>query len=197
MEPLLKSSAVASLKYTLTDQEPPRGSVIPFGKTKIAAVRIGWKDTPGENPFKGMPECAGSYHVDEALPVAYTKDWPDGQRTPGVCLLTLFRKKPSIDYDTFIDRWHNGHTPLSLKIHPLWHYSRNVVNTRWEEEDPWYDGIVEEHCRTKRELLNPTIFFQNAWMMLPNMIRVYFDVKSFLDYNAVEPYYTSEFILKS
>ena len=28
---------------------------------------------------------------------------------------------------TFMKRWHEGHTPLSLELHPLWNYNRNVV----------------------------------------------------------------------
>ena len=70
------------------------------------------------------------------------------------------------------------------------------MNEKWDDEDFWYDGIVEEHCRTRSELLNPTKFFKNTLMMIPNMIRVYFDVRSFLDYSSVEPYFTSEYILK-
>ena len=122
-------------------------------------------------------------------------DWTS-EKTPGVCLLTLFRKKKNLDYHEFIDRWHNGHTPLSLKIHPLWHYSRNVV----EETEPGsielYDGIVEEHTRTRKELMNPFKFFGNPIVILPNMLRVYFDVNGFLDYGSVEPYLTQEYILK-
>ncbi len=189
-------SEPAELKVTLTEEKPPALSVIPFGKSKIAAIRFGWNDPPPPNPLANMEGRSGSFIVHEALPVAYEMNWETGTRTPGVCLLTLFRKREDISYETFLERWHYGHTPLSLKIHPLWHYSRNVVNDKWGDEDAWYDGIVEEHCRSRSELLNPAKFFKNPIMMLPNMIRVYFDVRSFLDYPAVEPYYTAEYILK-
>ena len=43
------------------------------------------------------PGFSGAYEVEEALPVAYNKDWEDGETTPGICLLTLFRQKKGID----------------------------------------------------------------------------------------------------
>jgi hypothetical protein len=135
--------------------------------------------------------------VEEALPVAYEKTWPDGEVTPGVCLLTLFRKKKSIDHGTFIDRWHNSHTPLSLKLHPLWNYSRNVVRTAVKSDSQYWDGIVEEQVRTRADLLNPFRFFGNPLMIIPNMIRVYVDTKSFLDYATIEPYLVMEYHISS
>lgn len=139
----------------------------------------------------------GGYSVEEAIPVAYEKSWEDGQATPSVCLFTLFRQKKGIDYDTFIYRWHNSHTPLSLKIHPLWHYNRNVVKEKLTDSSNLWDGIVEEHTRSTDELLNPLKFFGNPFTMIYNMIRVYFDTKSFLDYKTIEPYLATEVHIKS
>jgi len=184
-------------KVVLTENAPPTISIIPFKKDKIALISI---KTNGEKLFEELLKVngfAGSFEVTEALPVAYDKNWDDGRITPGVCLLTLFNQKKSIDYKTFIDRWHNSHTPLSLKIHPLTHYDRNVVHGRGQYNTESWDGIVEEHCKTKAELLNPTKFFGGALKMIPNMISVYTDTKSFLDYGTIETYLASEYIIKS
>lgn len=139
---------------------------------------------------KGIFGLDGIYSVEQALPVSYTRSWPAKSRTPGACLLTLFRKKNDLSNEDFLNKWHNGHTPLSLEIHPLWHYSRNVV---LQSTGTHYDGIVEEHCRTKNEMLNPFRFFGGPVKMLPNMIRVYMDVRGFLDYRSIEPYLVSEY----
>ena len=184
-------------KVVLTVEAPPTISIIPFRKDKIASISI---KTSEANEFEEILKAngyIGSYKVTEALPVAYDKNWEDGKVTPGICLLTLFNQKKSIDYKTFIDRWHNSHTPLSLKIHPLTHYDRNVVNERGQSNTESWDGIVEEHCKTKSELLNPTKFFGGALKMIPNMISVYTDTKSFLDYGTIETYLASEYIIKS
>jgi len=158
-----------------------------------------------------IPGYAGSFRVKEVLPVAYEQSWPDGDITPGVCLLTLFQRKPSIDQAAFLDRWHNSHTPLSLRIHPLWHYSRNVVEqadrrTSGQEDlslPGWgglgrcWDGIVEEHVRERRDLINPFRFFGPPAVIIQRMIHVYRDTASFLDYKTIETYLTREWILRS
>lgn len=60
-----------------------------------------------------------------------------------------------------------------------------------------WDGIVEEHFRTSSDLLNPLKFFGNPLIMVYNMLRVYFDTKSFLDYKTIETYLATEIWIKS
>ena len=114
----LKAFPVQKLHYTITLERPPKVSVIPFSNNKVALVSV----TTDQDGFMKILEnaegFAGTYRVTEALPIACEKDWPDGEPTPGVCLLTLFRKRKGIDHETFIRRWHNGHTPFTLKVHP-------------------------------------------------------------------------------
>jgi hypothetical protein len=187
-----------SVKLVLTEQKPPKITVIPFRKSKIAAISVYYSKQTAPIPSllksKGF---AGMYKVMEALPVKYDKTWADGEITPGVCLLTLFRKKKKLEYEKFLDRWHNGHTPLSLKIHPLWHYNRNVVEEEHTDNNDKFDGIVEEHCKTSSELFNPFKFFGNPLVIIPRMLQVYFDVNSFIDYPSIEPYLVSEYHIKS
>lgn len=192
-----ENKKIAQIKIVFTKEAPPKVSVIPFKREKIAAISIVSEKTISDKKLCTESGFLGVYLVEEALPVAYKKTWKDLQTTPGVCLLTLFKQKKEIDYATFINRWHNGHTPLSLKIHPLWHYNRNVVLEKLTDDSQAWDGIVEEHCRTRSELLNPTKFFGNPLLMLYNMICVYFDTKSFLDYKSIEPYFTAEIFIKS
>src|SRR4029078_10807284 len=67
--------------------------------------------------------------VTESVPKAYgeRRDWPDGQRSPGLSITTVFDKKPGISDEEFFRIWHGEHTPLSFDIHPLWLYVRNAV----------------------------------------------------------------------
>ncbi len=151
-----------AVKVTLTDTPPPSISIIPFKKKKVAVISV-YNDQDAINIEQ--PEAAGVYDVEEAIPVGYQKDWENMQPTPGVCLFTLFRKKPGISWNTFLDRWHNSHTPLSLKIHPLWNYNRNVVLETEKEESEGWDGIVEEQFKSKSDLLNPIKFFGHPAIM--------------------------------
>lgn len=184
-----------ALWLTVTAEAPPKLSVIPFRKNKVAAISIIRESMGPIGTLMAADGFAGAYLVSEALPVAYQKTWPDGQPTPGVCLLTLFRQKKTIDYDTFIDRWHNGHTPLSLRLHPLWHYNRNVIEKTVAGDSEVFDGIVEEHFRQASDLLNPARFFGNPLTMFYHMLEVYLDTVSFLDYGSIEPYLVREYHL--
>lgn len=194
---LLEDKEITQVKISCTLNPPPKLSVIPFKKAKIAAISINSEDKESKKKLFNAPGFDGSYLVHEAIPVAYKKTWNDGTATPGVCLLTLFRQKRGIDYNTFIHRWHNGHTPLSLKIHPLWNYNRNVVLEKLTDASYEWDGIVEEHFKKTSDLLNPVKFLGNPLIMVYNMLRVYFDTNSFLDYKTIEPYFATEIWIKS
>jgi len=187
---------IIKLSLTITEEAPPKLSVIPFKKNKIAAITVFKMDSASVEDIIKTIGFEGAYSVTEAYPVAYEKTWANGEKTPGVCLMTLFKQKKGIDYDTFINRWHNSHTPLSLKIHPLWHYNRNVANDNMVENAESWDGIVEEHMRTRSELLNPFKFFGNPLIILPRMMQVFLDTYSFLDYGSIEPYLVAEYHLK-
>jgi len=192
-----EDESIVQTKLIYTKEAPPKVSIIPFKKDKIAAISLLYKGDKQYDRFRTENGFSGAYAVEEAIPVSYEKNWKDMETTPGVCLLTLFKQKRGIDYKTFINRWHNSHTPLSLKIHPLWHYNRNVVLEKLTTNSDSWDGIVDEHMRTRAELLNPFKFFGNPLVIIPRMINVYIDTKSFLDYKTIEPYLTSEIYIKS
>jgi hypothetical protein len=182
-----------SVKVVITEAFPPKLSIIPFKKKKLASVSVYRETNILSETLTGMEGFSGAYHVTEALPVAYVKTWEDGEATPGVCLLTLFKQKKGITYDKFIDRWHNSHTPLSLRFHPLWNYSRNVVDEKLTKDTTVWDGIVEEHFRHRSDLLNPFKFFGNPLTILPNMLKVYIDTNAFLDFGTIETYLAMEY----
>ena len=180
-----------------TAAPPPRFSVIPYKNTKIACVMIKGDGQQWAKQFDCYPGTAGGYTVEEALPVNYDKCWEDGRETPGAGLLTLFRSRPDIDYETFLNRWHNGHTPLSLRIHPLWKYDRNVVTGKTLPESEHFDGIVEEHFEERQDLTKLCRFFGPFPKMARHMAEVWRDTKGFIDGKTIEPYFVTEYCLCS
>ena len=191
-----KSDAL-QVKLCLTLERPPRVSVIPFRKDRIAVLSVYLEKGNVLDQLSTVEGFAGGYIVEEALPVEYSRTWKDGETTPGACLLTLFHRKPSIDRDTFMRRWHQGHTPLSLKLHPLWNYSRNVVTDTLTDDSPWYDGIVEEQVQKAPDLLNPLKFFGPPLKVPVHMCQVLLDTRSFIDMRRIETYLASEIHIKS
>ncbi len=81
----------ARLHYTITLEKPPKISVIPFSKEKVALISVTTDDDAFIDIIQKADGYTGTFRVTEALPIAYQKDWPDGEATPGLCLLTLFR----------------------------------------------------------------------------------------------------------
>ncbi|MBW2586133.1 MAG: hypothetical protein JRD92_04215 [Deltaproteobacteria bacterium] len=190
----------AKLQLTVTEAPPPKLSLFPFKSRPIAIFNV-YDDTNDPSRFSEALQNAASsvsgYEVEEAYPVPYDKAWSDGEPTPSPILLTMLRKKTGISDGEFIERWHDGHTPLSLVVHPLWYYQRNVIREPVTEGAEPSDGIVLEACRTRNDLLNPTRFFGGALKMVPNMVRVANDIKGFLDMKKTETFYATEYHLRS
>ena len=208
----LRQLEPAELSLVLTVERPPRLSLIPFAKRPVALLSLraeegrveGWSEEV--LAAVGDEGRVGGYQVDEVLPVDSERDWELGRRTPGVGLLTLLRRRRGLSDEELLRRWHGGHTPRTLKLHPVWRYERNTVERRVIEGSPQLDGIVEEHFRSRNDLLNPVNFFGGAWAerrplrqrlrrMIPNMIRTGWDVAGFIDQGSMEVYLVEEFRL--
>ena len=193
----LLASCPARLKLTFTAEEPPRLTVMPFRRDRLALVSL-WDEAAPEtaaprwNAILEGEGAAAGYRVEESAPRVYRRDWPDGSDTPGGSMLTLLHRRAGLTDAEFLRRWHEGHSPLALEIHPLWNYVRNVVAAPVLPGSPPLCGIVEEQCRTRGELLDPVRFFGGWLRMAPNMLRVYRDVRGFLDLAAIENYLVTE-----
>lgn len=188
------------LQLTVTESPPPKVSLFPFKRSPIAIFNVYDEvDAPTRfsNVLGGAAAEVSGYDVAETYPVTYEKTWSDGEPTPSPILLTMLRKKDSVSQDEYIRRWHQGHTPLSLEIHPLWYYQRNVIIEPITPRAEPSDGIVLEACRTRADLLNPTHFFGGTLRMIPNMLRVAKDVSGFLDMKKTETFYATEYHLRS
>jgi uncharacterized protein (TIGR02118 family) len=93
------------------------------------------------------------YHVREQVEREYARDWPAGQRSPGVKSIYLARRHDSMSPDQFARHWGETHAPLALKHHVgMWRYARNVVAAQLSEGAEAWDGFAELHFRTAQDL---------------------------------------------
>lgn len=198
----LLAAGPIQLKLTLTTPTPPRLAVIPFSRRQLALLSIWTEEAAAPWSDRLVTACTAAgwtiagYRVDESVPLAYQRDWPDGQPTPGACLLTLLRRRRGLEDEAFMQRWHGVHSPLSLEIHPLWCYVRNVVREELVAGSPRWDGIVEEHFRHREDLLDPRRFFGGGLQLVPNMARVALDIAGFLDLLSLRTYLAQEHHLR-
>ena len=188
------------LQLTVTEAPPPKLSLFPFKSQPIAIFNV-YDDTNDPSRFSEALQNAASsvsgYEVEEAYPVPYDKAWSDGEPTPSPILLTMLRKKTGISDGEFIERWHDGHTPLSLVVHPLWYYQRNVIRgpvTEGAEPSDGIAGLTKTPQRAVRWLSSSA---GGALKMVPNMVRVANDIKGFLDMKKTETFYATEYHLRS
>ena len=189
------------LKISLTETKQPRFTILPLKATGLALVSV-WGNLADaiERWQAEMASIGGSvagYQVTESTPVAYEKDWEDGNASPGAVLLTLMKKNAKLSYEQFMNEWFGHHTPMALRIHPLWNYIRNVVESTITGDSPPFDGIVEEHFRSLRDITNPARFFGGVFKMFPNMLKVGLHSNKFLDLSATENYLLTEFHIRS
>lgn len=147
--------------------------------------------------LKNSTAALSGYSVEESVPIAYRKDWPDGQLSPGIILLTLMKQNPKLKYADFIHEWHAIHTPKAMRIHPMWSYIRNVITAPLVPGSQTFEGIVEEHYRFDRDVLNPVRMFGGPLKFLPYMLEVGRHVNHFLDLRCCENYLLREYHLKS
>ena len=195
--PEIIADAKAPCKVTLTTADPPRLSITPYKKKRIALVSV-WEQQASREAAWANRACDSwkgpchGYRVEESTPRSYERTWPAGTQTPGIGLLTLFRARKGLAHDDFIRMWHQGHTPLGMSVHPLWNYVRNVVLSPIITGSPPLGGIVEEHVRTREDMLNPVRFFGGIAGMVPNMVRIGLDIRKWMDFGSIENYLVTE-----
>jgi hypothetical protein len=98
------------------------------------------------------------YLVAESVPQEYARiDWPDGERSPGVTLFAMLKRRPTVPAPEFYERW-LAHTQISLEIHPLTRYHRNAVLRKVSGSGDFWDGIVEERVACLDDL-DPARFY--------------------------------------
>lgn len=177
----------------VTEEPPPRLAVVPFRRDPIALVSVRGDVAAlaeARAIVRSLPGRVEGWRVAESVPVARPAHEP-AQAT----LLTLFRKSPRLDRDAFFREWFGKHTPMSLEIHPLTGYVRNVVEDVLIEGSARWDGIVTEDFAERAHLTSARHLFGGARRMVPNMIRVGLHVSHFLDMRTIETYLVTEHAL--
>jgi EthD domain len=199
--PRLLALGPARLRLCVADVEAQFAVVAPVdgpGGVLSACVSAWLEPGPAELAIEQLLAegslRVGRYATREAIPVAYPdRSWADGERTPGACLVSAFTRRAELEEAEFLRRWHEVHTPLSLEIHPLWSYVRNVVEKTLTPGAPAWDGIVEEQVRELEDLTDPLRWYGSD----ENLERGLADAQSFIDFDRMECQLMSEYILRS
>jgi hypothetical protein len=159
-----------------------------------------------EDILHGVGVRRAGYLVTESLCEDYgttpdwpdERDWPDGERSPGVTVLTTFDKRAGLDDRTFFDHWYGHQTPMSAAMQPRVRYVRNAVVRGLTPGAPPLRAIVEEGWPTVEHLTDPFRFFgTDSPDEMGENIRIMLDsMKVFAESESLRTYTMSEYLLR-
>ena len=150
-------------------------------------------------------ELAG-YRVDEWLYTEYgenihagPRNWPDGQRSPGILAITLLERPKHISKDEWMRRWFGWQSPMSEWMQPRSRYVRNVVEEVLTPGAQVFDGIVEEAWPSREHVVNKRLFYgaRNTMQLIMNMATMLRSVTRMLRLWRITTVMTSEYFVKT
>jgi len=184
----------------------------PEGETPLHAVVSVWLDAVDRRaPFEEVLGSAATrlagYSVVESLYREYggnrwsgPRDWPDGERSPGVLTVALLQRHPEQTFDEWMTRWHSRISPITEEIQPRARYVRNAVFRALTDGAPPLGGIVEEAWPSLEHVTDPMLFYcaeGDPEKMQAHVARMIDEINAFVDLNTLRSVTMSEWILKS
>lgn len=200
-----------SLVVDDADAQTPAPVPVPDDELPIRLEVSVWLDTfddrgPVEAVLASFGVRRAGYLVTESLCEDYgttpdwpePRDWPAGERSPGLTVLTVFDKLPGLPDDVFYGHWYGHQTPMSAAMQPRVRYVRNAVVRSVTPGAPRLRAIVEEAWPSADHLTDLAVFFgasdphelgENVRIMLDSM-------KVFADASTLRTFTMSEYLLK-
>lgn len=169
----LDAHGAAAIIMNIADEFATTPSPAPkplFSEPFIAQVNI-WTDSDAvrlrcEDDLRSAGFEICGYRVDEWLYTDYgenehatPRDWPDGERSPGILAVTILRKPRRVPRDKWMQRWFGHQSPMSEWMQPRSRYVRNIVEEMVTPGADPCDGIVEEAWPSGEHVTNPKLFY--------------------------------------
>ncbi|HXW33390.1 MAG TPA: hypothetical protein VEJ87_02350 [Acidimicrobiales bacterium] len=157
-----------------------------------------------EKCLSGIGARMAGYLVVESLYDDYgttkyssPRDWPDGERSPGVLTVALIHKPANLPYEVWIRRWHGTQSPLSAELQPRTRYVRNEVVRPVTANAPEVDGIVEEAWPSAEHVSDPMLFYNasDSRQLNDHIERMLESVNACLDLGRLRSNTMSEFLI--
>jgi uncharacterized protein (TIGR02118 family) len=141
----------------LVDVPAEEAGLRPGGEPSYDVVVEEWFDDEAEGgtvlhygPTAGATDV---YEVTETAKKEYERDWPDGERSPGIKSFYIARRHKEMTQAQYAAYWSDRHAPLALRVHiGMWRYTQNVVVSARSEGAPHFDGFALLHFRTGEDL---------------------------------------------
>jgi hypothetical protein len=170
LAPRILAAGVAGLSLQVADEHARVRSPSPFplfGRRAVAVVNV-WTDSPEQvlDILRGERMEVHAWRSDESVYRDYgdnahsgPREWPDGERSPGITLVSLLERPASLSTEEWLSRWHGVMSPISERIQPRTRYVRNHLVAALTEDAPAFEGLVEECWPSPRHLTDPWLFY--------------------------------------
>lgn len=185
---------------------PPAGEVQPFTLVSIWLDRYDDR-SPYEAVLTDHCDHFAGYLVTESMYTEYggnrhgsPRHWPDGERSPGVVMVTLLRRPARMESDAWITHWHTVQSPVSESMQPRMRYVRNAVVRAITPDAPPIEGIVEEAWPSPAHMTDPLLFYcadGDPELMKRNLSAMLASVTAFLDLEDLRSFTTSEYLFRT
>jgi hypothetical protein len=185
---------------------PPPGEPMPQSVVSL------WLDAydhrePFEAVLRSVSARLAGYQVTESLysdygdsPWSGPRDWPDGERSPGLLTVALFEQRPDMALEEWLTFWHTKQSPMSEAVQPRCRYVRNTAFRTLTPGAPPYRGIVEEAWPSAIHVTDPMLFYcgeGDPERMSANIATMVEHVTAFIDLATMRSLTMSEWILRS
>ncbi len=207
--PGLRDLGVGALSLCIHDEHAdPVRSPNPINRRRSAGLVSLWVADDTVDEVIALHRAHGfvveGYRVAESVYTDYggnrhssPRDWPDGQRSPGITAVTLLTRPPRLSRAEWIRRWRGRMSPVSERIQPRTRYVRNLVLARVTDGAPRFEGIVEEVWPSPKHVRDPFLFYgaKNVIELARNMATILRTVTSFLRMRDIETSMMSEYLM--
>ncbi len=212
--PRLLRTGIAGLQINIADDLATVPSPAPtplFSEAFVAQVNVWTDDEAHALPCADILRSAGfqlaAYRVDEWIYTEYgehphaggSRDWPDGQRSPGILAVTLLRKPRGLARDAWLQRWFGHQSPMSEWMQPRARYVRHLIEEVLTPGAEAIDGLVEEDWPSGEHVTNPKLFYgaRNWFGVLRNMAIMLHSVTRILNLLNITTVMMSEYFIKT
>lgn len=213
--PRLFAAGARALTVDVHDEEAaqaPPPMPTPEGEEPLAALVSVWIDAydrraPFERALAELSRRFAGYLVVESVYDDYgtteyagPRDWPDGERSPGVLTVALIHRPAGLGYAEWIEAWHGTQSPLSAELQPRTRYVRNEVVRAVTDDAPEVHGIVEEAWASAETVADPMLFFNSGGdpaVMQANVEKMLGSVNACLDLGRFRTATMSEFFVRT
>lgn len=214
---LLREPLVLGLDMAVDDPEADVDAPVPWPDDEdplLALVSVWLPAYDRRGPTEGhlallareLDITVHGYLVSESLYTDYgespwsgPRDWPDGERSPGVLTVGLLQRPPGHDREAWIRHWHDVQSPESAELQPRARYVRNLVALGLDDGPP-LEGIVLEGWPSNEHVRDPDLFYRgegDPTRVQANVERMLANVTAFLDLSTFRAATMGEYLFRS